>query len=63
MPNETNLQGSHNIVIQGVSDSTITLNVNGEVREIHNQLADLKALLQNLKAPTVQYADKIYNIE
>jgi len=33
------------------------------VREIHNQLADLKALLQNLKAPTVQYADKIYNIE
>ena len=58
MQNETN-----NIIIQGVTDSTLTLNVNGTVREIHNQLADLKALLQNLKAPTVQYADKIYNIE
>jgi len=58
MSNETN-----KIVIQSVSDSTLTLNVNGTVREIHNQLADLKALLQNLKAPTVQYAEKIYNIE
>lgn len=63
MPNETNIQGSHNVIIQGISDSTLTLNVNGEVREIQNQLAELKALLQNLKIHKVQYAEKIYNIE
>ncbi|MFN0215048.1 MAG: hypothetical protein ACKVT2_12400 [Saprospiraceae bacterium] len=59
----TNTSGKQNIVIQRISDSTITLNVDGEVREIHNQLAELKALLQNRQAQTVQYADKIYNIE
>ncbi|MBC7777965.1 MAG: hypothetical protein H7246_21200 [Phycisphaerae bacterium] len=63
MPTETNTSGKQNIVIQRISDSTITLNVDGEVREIHNQLAELKALLQNKQAQTVQYADKIYNIE
>jgi len=61
--NETQLHGNNNIVIQGVTDSVITLNVNGEVREIHNQLAELKGLLQNMKVQNVQYADKIYNIE
>lgn len=55
--------GKQNIVIQRISDSSITLNVDGEVREIHNQLAELKSLLQNMQVQTVQYADKIYNIE
>ncbi len=63
MPNETILAANHNVVIQGVSESTLTLNVDGEVREIHHQLAELKGLLQTLKVQNVQYADKIYNIE
>jgi len=63
MPNESTIAANHNVVIQGVSESTLTLNVNGEVREIHNQLAELKGLLQTLKVQNVQYADKIYNIE
>jgi hypothetical protein len=63
MTNKTNIEGNQNIVIQDVTDSTITLNVNGEVREIHNQLAELKALLLEHKAQKVQYAEKIYNIE
>lgn len=63
MLNETNLQGHQNIIIQGVTDSVITLNVNGESREIRNELAELKRLLQNLKLQKLQYAEKIYNIE
>lgn len=63
MSNNTQIQGAHNIVIQNVTDSTLTLNVNGEVREIQNQLAELKALLQKHQAQKVQYAEKIYNIE
>lgn len=59
---EINTSGKQNIVIQSISDNTITLNVDGEVREIQNQLAELKALLQNRQAQTLQYADKIYNI-
>jgi len=63
MPTETNTPGTHNIVIQNISDSTITLKVDGEVREIRNQLAELKALLQTMQVQKVQYAEKIYNIE
>jgi hypothetical protein len=33
------------------------------MREIQNQLFELKGLLQNLKVQNIQYADKIYNIE
>lgn len=51
------------VVIQASSADTLTLNVNGEVQEIRNQLGELKTLLQNLKVQNIQYADKIYNIE
>ncbi|MEQ1745728.1 MAG: hypothetical protein ABMA02_09900 [Saprospiraceae bacterium] len=50
------------VVIQSTSDETITLKVNGEVRQIRNQLDELKALLQEKNQQNVQYADKIYNI-
>ncbi len=58
MPNDNN-----NIIIQSVTDNSLTLNINGTIQEISNQLADLRGILQGLNAPTVQYADKIYNIE
>ena len=51
------------ITIQNVGEETITLNVNGEIQNIQNQLTELKSLLQSLEVQNVQYADKIYNIE
>lgn len=61
--NTSNIQGNQNIVIQSVSDSTLTVNVNGELRQIQNEFDDIKKLIQNLKIQHIQYADKIYNIE
>lgn len=63
MDKEKHTEGPNNIIIQELTESTIAVNVNGEVREIRNELTELKALLQNLKAQKVQYAEKIYNIE
>ena len=48
MENSANIEGNQNIVIQGVTDSTITLNVNGETQEINNKLDSLKVLLMDL---------------
>lgn len=55
--------GAPSVLIQTAGEGTLTLNVNGEVTEIRNQLGELKSLLQNLKVQNIQYADKIYNIE
>ncbi len=55
-------QDSSHIIIQGVTDSTLTLHVNGEAQEIRNELATLRTLLESHQTKTVQYADKIYNI-
>lgn len=59
----SSIVGSNNIVIQGVSDSSITVNVNGESQEIHNKLDALKALLEKQSSQTFQTGDKIYNID
>ncbi|MDX1905980.1 MAG: hypothetical protein SF053_03035 [Bacteroidia bacterium] len=53
---------TQHIIIQGVADDTLTVLVNGQVQEIRNQLAELKALLSEQKSQSIQYADKIYNI-
>jgi hypothetical protein len=60
MNNHATTEGNHNIIIQGVTDSTITLNVNGATQEIEKKLDTLLGLLQQQK--TFQVADKIYNI-
>lgn len=62
MSNETHIQGHQNVVIQNVTGSKITVSVNGDLREIQNEFAELKALLATLQVQKVQYADKIYNI-
>ena len=51
------------IKIQEAGDDKLTLNVNGEIQTIQNQLSELKALLKDMDTQTIQYADKIYNIE
>jgi tetratricopeptide (TPR) repeat protein/type II secretory pathway predicted ATPase ExeA len=62
MENLSNINGNNNIVIQGATDSTITINVNGELHEIRNDIAELRHLLNKLQSPNFQIADKIYNI-
>ena len=58
-----NINGNHNIVIQNVNDSTITLKIDGEIQEIRNDIAELRKLLQSFGDKQFQVADKIYNIE
>ncbi len=62
MANDTPTSGNK-IVIQDLSKETITISVNGEIREIRNQLEELKVLLGEMGSQKVQYAEKIYNIE
>ena len=52
----------NNIIIQEVSPNTITLNINGELRQIPCNISSLKAVLQETQSQTFQVADKIYNI-
>jgi hypothetical protein len=54
--------GSNNIIIQGVSDSSITVNVNGQSLEIEKKLDVLKALMEEMSAKSFQTAGNIYNI-
>ncbi|AYQ31572.1 hypothetical protein [Runella sp. SP2] len=60
--NSSTIEGNHNIVIQNVTDSTITLNVSGEIQEIARKLDVFLDLLKNLSEKNFQTADKIYNI-
>jgi uncharacterized caspase-like protein len=76
MNSEAKIEGNKNIVVQNVSDSVITINVNGENIEIKKELFEIKELLKQQNAQTLikellkqqnaqtfQIADKIYNIE
>ena len=56
------IRGDRNIIIQGVTESLITVNVNGESQEIHNKLDALRALLEKQSVQTFQTGDKVYNI-
>lgn len=62
MDNQSNIQGDHNVVIQGVTDSSITLNINGKTQEILNRLDALQALLEQLQISAFQTADNTYRI-
>ncbi|MCG6190965.1 hypothetical protein [Maribellus maritimus] len=59
----THTEGTERIIIQEVSEKGMTLNVNGEIRTIHNQLAELKELVKNQNVSNVTYENKVYNIE
>ncbi len=62
MQNQSNLTDNHNIVLQGVSNSTITLSVDGELQEIRNDINALLAFLQQQQRESLQVGEKIYNI-
>jgi len=54
--------GANDISIQNVSPDSLQVNVNGEIKEIKNNLDELKSLLQNVSAENFKSGDKIYNI-
>lgn len=62
MENKIKNQGNNNIIIQGITDSNITLEINGATQEIQNEMSTLNALLEELNAQQVQMADKIYDL-
>jgi len=55
-------EDANKAIIQGVSDHTLTLNVNGAETEISKQPAEFIAVLKKQGIQTVQYAEKVYNI-
>ena len=57
MPLENN-----NIVIQGVSEKSITVDVDGKPQEIEKKLDALLALMKQQSSQSIQTADKIINI-
>jgi len=62
MESHATISGNKNIVIQGITDATITVNVNGVPTKIDNQLKELKSLLEKLNTENFFFADKKYNI-
>lgn len=61
------INGNQNIVIQSVTDSTLTINVNGTSCEIKKEFGALMDLIndlsQDIRNLKIQYANNIYNIE
>jgi hypothetical protein len=51
-----------NIVIQGVTEKSITVTVDGKTQEIEKKLDALQAFLEQMAAKSVQSANNIYNI-
>lgn len=49
--------------IQNVKDGRLTLSIDGEIQEIKDQLETLRQLLAEKEVNSIQYADKIYNIQ
>jgi hypothetical protein len=60
--NTATAAGSNNIIIQGVTDSSITVNVNGQSQEIEKKLDVLQALMEQMAIKSVQTAGNTYNI-
>lgn len=48
MENNITNQGNNNVIIQGITDSNITLEINGATQEIQNEMSTLNALLEQL---------------
>ena len=56
-------QSEQNIIIKEASESSITLEVNGDLQKIDRKVDKLITLLNEQQSKTFQTADKIYNIE
>src|SRR5450432_4826775 len=54
--------GTPQVVIENVTADSMKVTVNGDLKEIKNNLEELKSLLKNLSAENFKSGDKIYNI-
>ena len=62
MDTTTGTPATSEVIIQNVTADGMQVNVNGEIKDIKNNLDDLKLLLQNMNAENFKSGDKIYNI-
>ena len=63
MENSAEITGNQNIVIQNITDSTITICQNGEIKDIRNELISLKELLQDQQTKTFYSRNTLYQID
>lgn len=63
MSNESHIQGNENIVIQRITDSTITININGHLSEISNSLSAFLEEMKKFNAQLINYAGKTLNLQ
>lgn len=57
-----NIKGNENVVIQDVSNAKITINYNGSIKEITNELSSLKETLKELSVQKLLYSKQVYSI-
>lgn len=60
--NTAEVLGNNNIVIQGVTDSKITINVNGRSEEMENKIDAMYAMFQKLGVNSFQADNKVYDV-
>ncbi len=58
----TNIRGDHNVVIQDVTDSHITVKIDGQSKQILKQLGELKKLLESLKRSSFFTGEGEFNV-
>lgn len=63
MENTAQIQGDNNVIIQGISESTITLNINGETKEINKQLSEFREIIESLHAKLFRVGENLYNLD
>ncbi|MEO5683295.1 MAG: hypothetical protein ABIQ88_11680 [Chitinophagaceae bacterium] len=60
--NNPTAEASPTVIISNVTADRMSVNVNGEIKEIKNGLDELKLLLKNISAENFSAGSKIYNI-
>lgn len=62
--NQSEIEGNNNIVIQGITDTIITIiNVNGEEKTIDNKLFELTRILEDQNKHFIKFQEKLFNLE
>ena len=62
MKNNSDNKGNSDVTIQKVTDSQITIELNGQLKEIIKKIDVLEKFLKENQKESFQIADKIYNI-
>jgi hypothetical protein len=56
--NQSDVQGNQNIVLQGITDSQITLNVGGDTQTLRNDISELKTFLESQNSEFIEIGGK-----